>query len=143
MGLHPIFGGQSPPRDLLGTHSSGSFQNFPRLQARRPEELLEPVGSSDALRPAWLVGFDGAVWDGAKMAGGPKNAPQTRRSPETARWERPAAEFSLGGEPVGLKRPPLFFRVFVQVKGEFQPQMNGAGLISMGPWWTIFIACEV
>ncbi|CAJ1407544.1 unnamed protein product [Effrenium voratum] len=37
------------------------------VTSHRPEELLEPVGSSDALRPAWLVGFDGAVWDGAKM----------------------------------------------------------------------------
>ncbi len=33
----------------------------------RPEEILEAPVSSDALRPAWLVGFDGAVWDGAKM----------------------------------------------------------------------------
>lgn len=37
------------------------------VTSHRPEEILDPPVSSDALRPAWLVGFDGAVWDGAKM----------------------------------------------------------------------------
>lgn len=41
---------------------------FPSLFLHfRPDEILEPPVSSDALRPAWLVGFDGAIWDGAKM----------------------------------------------------------------------------
>ncbi|CAL1156486.1 unnamed protein product, partial [Cladocopium goreaui] len=37
------------------------------VTSHRPDEILEPPVSSDALRPAWLVGFDGAIWDGAKM----------------------------------------------------------------------------
>lgn len=43
---------------------------FVPLGISRPEEILDPPVSSDALRPAWLVGFDGAVWDGAKMDAG-------------------------------------------------------------------------
>ena len=45
----------------------GPFGESPQHRWYRPEEILEPPVSSDALRPAWLVGFDGAVWDGAKM----------------------------------------------------------------------------
>eukprot|EP00913_Durusdinium_trenchii_P005328 g4973.t1 len=37
------------------------------VTSHRPEEILEPPSSSDALRPAWLVGFDGAAWDGQRM----------------------------------------------------------------------------
>ena len=44
----------------------GRLGNLPNI-GLRPEEILEAPVSSDALRPAWLVGFDGAVWDGAKM----------------------------------------------------------------------------
>ncbi|CAE7428952.1 neurl4 [Symbiodinium sp. CCMP2592] len=49
--------------EVLADQPDGMALGF---TSHRPEEVVEPPATSDALRDAWLAGFDGAVWDGAK-----------------------------------------------------------------------------
>lgn len=59
-----------PPVPSRPQRSPRPVDPLSRAVPPRPEEILEPPSSSDALRPAWLVGFDGAAWDGQRMAPG-------------------------------------------------------------------------